>query len=87
MAASTTIVRAGGKPLKFSWDLTNQANPSHITLSVFHASKVPTLTQSNSLSAIFPCVHFCLKTDQDFWHSHIFWHNSVRSPSTFERYY
>ena len=28
MAASTTIVRAGDKSHKFSWDLINQANPS-----------------------------------------------------------
>ena len=28
MAASITIVRAGDKPHKFSWDLINQANPS-----------------------------------------------------------
>ena len=28
MAASTTIVRAGDKPHKFSWDLINQSNSS-----------------------------------------------------------
>ena len=34
MAASTTIVRAGDKSHKFSWDLINQANPSHLVAAV-----------------------------------------------------
>ena len=39
--------------------------PYDITLSMLEylfLSKVATLTQSNSLSAIFPHVHFCLTT-------------------------
>ena len=38
MAASTTIVRAGDKSHKFSWDLINQANPSQGPLEVKQAS-------------------------------------------------
>ena len=39
MAASTTIVRAGDKSHKFSWDLINQANPSHSVLVVLKTVK------------------------------------------------
>ena len=35
MAASTTIVRAGDKSHKFSWDLINQANPSQSSSDIF----------------------------------------------------
>ena len=45
-------------------------------------SKVATFKQSNSLPAIFPYVHFCLTTSQEYWHSSICWHSSIRSPST-----
>ena len=50
--------------------------PYDITLSMLaylFLSKVATLTQSNSLSAIFPYVHFCLTTGQKYWHSSIRW--------------
>ena len=44
---------------------------------MFVSKKVATLSQSNSLSAIFLYVHFCLTTGQKHWHSSIFWHSSV----------
>ena len=34
MAATTTIVKAGDKPHKFSWDMINQANPAHLVAAV-----------------------------------------------------
>ena len=37
MAASTTIVRGSDNPHKFSWDLINQANPSHRVIPVASA--------------------------------------------------
>ena len=40
-------------------------------LAYLFLSNVATLTQSNSLSAIFPYVHFCLTTGQEHWHSSI----------------
>ena len=51
------------------------------------ASKVATLKQRNSLSAIFPYVHFYLTTGQEHWHGSVGWHSSIRSPSTFECHY
>ena len=37
-------------------------------LAYLFLSEVATQTQSNSLSAIFPCVHVCLTTGQEHWH-------------------
>ena len=43
-----------------------------VCLHIF-LSKVATRTQSNSLSATFQYVHFCITTGH--WHSIIFWHS------------
>ena len=49
--------------------------------------KVAALTQSNSLSALFPYVNFSLTTGMEHWHSSICWLSSIRSLSTFKCYY
>ena len=54
--------------------LTTNILPYDITLGMLaflFLSKVATLTQSNSLSAIFPYVHFCPTAGQKQWHSSI----------------
>ena len=53
-------------------------------LAYLFLSKVVTLKQSNSLSVIFPYVHFCLTTGHKHWHSSICWHSIIRSLSTFK---
>ena len=50
-----------------------------MVLAYLLLSKVAILTYS--LSAIFPCAHFCLTTGQEHWHS------SIRSPSMFKYHY
>ena len=42
-------------------------------LAYLFLSKIATLIQSNSLSAIFPYVHFCFTTGQEYWHNSILW--------------
>ena len=42
-------------------------------LAYLFLSKVTTITQSNSLSTIFPFVHFCLTNSQKHWQSKISW--------------
>ena len=57
-------------------------------LSVFHASKVATLTQFKAitLSHISICA-FCIATGHKYWHSSISWLSSIRLPLKFECYY
>ena len=70
-------------------------SPYDITLLVTSLSmlayllqiKIAILTQGNSLSAIFPYVHFCLTSGQEHWHSNICWHSSIHLPSNFNCHY